>query len=95
MIKGCSKKVIVMHDTGSDMIEEAFFILKSGADTGKIKECDILKHAQTILKDGEYKDRFSSLGMNVMKRDKTKSSVHFIIGLVLGSVCSVIIMLII
>ena len=38
MIKGCNKRVIVMKDTGNDMIEEAFFILKLDVSQSKNKQ---------------------------------------------------------
>ncbi len=94
MIKGCSKKVIVMHETGCDMIEEAFFILKAGAETGKVKQGDILKHAQKILKNSEYNEKLSALGMNVMSRGGRKTPYQFIFGTIFGAICAMTIMFI-
>ena len=30
MIKGCSRRMIVLKDTGSELFDEAYFMLKSG-----------------------------------------------------------------
>lgn len=86
MIKGCNKRVIVMNDTGNSMIEQAFFILKPGSEKGLVSENDIVKHANTILSETRYNDRFSSLSMNVMKKDAKKGNVvQFISGVVVGA----------
>ncbi len=32
MLKGCKKQMIVLHGTGSEIFDEAYFILKKGDD---------------------------------------------------------------
>lgn len=85
MIKGCNKRVIVMKETGNEMIEEAFFILRPGFEKSAVSRGDLLCHANTILSKAESADRFSSICMNYQKplRDY-KSARLFILGFFLG-----------
>ena len=87
MIKGCSKRVIVMKDTGNAMIEEAFFILKPEASRTGVTEGDIIKQANLILEKSFYDDRFSHLSMNVNKKQGGKGRLSsFWSGLVIGAI---------
>ena len=47
MIKGCSRKVVVVKNTGSDLFEEAYFILKPSADA--FENADFLAEAKRII----------------------------------------------
>lgn len=47
MIKGCSRQVIVLKNTGSDLFEEAYFIVKSGGCAAK--HDDLLLEANRII----------------------------------------------
>lgn len=50
MIKGCSRRMIVLKDTGSDFFEEAYFVLKSGSSRCKLKtERDFIAEAERII----------------------------------------------
>ena len=76
MIKGCNKRVIVMKDTGNDMIEEAFFILKPDVSQSKNKQsgtADILKQASLILDAKGCEQPFSDVRLNVNKPYKKRS----------------------
>lgn len=88
MIKGCNKRVIVMKDTGNDMIEEAIFIIKPGCDKGFVGEDDIIKHANSILDKNAYNNRFSDLSMNVVKGRKNTGFASFWSGMVIGAIVS-------
>jgi len=87
MIKGCNKRVIVMKDTGHDMIEEAFFILKPEAVKGKgcFTGEDIVKQANLILDSKGFDSPFSGIKLNV-NNEKTKRMwmTPFLWGVVLG-----------
>ncbi len=85
MIKGCNRRVIVMKDTGNDMIEEAIFVLKSAGEKNGFSENDIIRHANSILDDGARKERFSSLSMNVTKPKRFSRLSGFLSGLVIGA----------
>ncbi len=47
MIKGCSKKVIVVKNTGSNMFEEAYFIINPKENARK--HSDFLAEANRII----------------------------------------------
>lgn len=51
-MRGYQKKVIFMKNTGSDLFEEAYFILKEGKD-GQA-EPDIIEEARRIVKENEH-----------------------------------------
>ncbi|MBR2459616.1 MAG: hypothetical protein IKB34_00080 [Clostridia bacterium] len=49
MIKGCTKKVIWMRNTESELFDEAYFILSEAASKGEARESDIVKEAKRII----------------------------------------------
>ncbi len=51
MIKGCTKRVIVVKDVSSDIFEEAYFILRPTSANTKVKksESDIISEANRIV----------------------------------------------
>lgn len=96
MIKGCNKRVIVMKNTGHEMIEEAFFILKPDTDTKKRPtENDILKQANLILDSKKMPSPLGDISLNVTsQRKKTFDFTSFLWGTVVGITITCIIMLI-
>lgn len=88
MIKGSNKRVIVMKDTGHDMIEEAFFILKANSPSCKEKcysEDDILKQANLILDEKGCGYPFGDVKYNVSALPRKKSRiVPFLLGAMSG-----------
>ena len=50
MIKGCSKRMIMLKDTGSDLFEEAYFVLKTRRGICNIStERDFIEEANRII----------------------------------------------
>lgn len=51
MLKGCTKRVIVIKDTGSDLFDEAFFVIKpQNSKSGKLRtETDFVYEANKII----------------------------------------------
>lgn len=98
MIKGCSKRVIVMKDTGNDMFEQAFFILKPEASVGMkgfYSEGDILKQANLILDAQGFDSPLSGIKLNVNSKNKKRFMLTpFLWGFVLGiaSACLLIVL---
>ena len=89
MIKGCNKRVIVMKDTGHDMIEEAFFILKPEAAKGRngCSDGDLLRQANLILDAKGYNAPLQGIRLNVNSRkEKRLWFTPFMWGLVAGVV---------
>ena len=50
MIKGCTKRVIVVRDIESNFFDEAFFIVKSGSSKRVASESDYINEASRIVK---------------------------------------------
>ena len=53
MLRGCQKKVVVLKDTGSDMFEEAYFIVKPEIE--KKSDFDIISEATKIISESSFK----------------------------------------
>ncbi len=50
MLKGCQRKIIMLKETGSDIFEEAYFVLRSDADVERsLSELDMVSEAQRIV----------------------------------------------
>lgn len=91
MIKGCSKRVIVMKETGNDMIEEAFFILKPGIQKKSLSESDLVTQAKSLLEKSERNTRFNGMNVNfVRQKPPLKIASPFIWGFALGVLAGVI-----
>ncbi len=94
MIKGCNKRVIVMKETGSDMIEEAIFIIRSDADRvyRDNAESDILRQANLILEKDGGDDKHGK-GVCVCEKKKTVFW-GFVSGLFMGATSASLLFLI-
>lgn len=50
LYKGCQKKMIMLKNTGSELFEEAYFILKDKDDKStKLSETDMIREANKII----------------------------------------------
>ncbi len=50
MVKGCQRRIVVLKDTGSDLFEEAYFILKEDLPESAAKiSPDMVEEANRIL----------------------------------------------
>lgn len=89
MVKGCQKKVICIKDTGSEMFEEAFFIMKPSKD-GIRKETDMVHEARRILENSRVQ---ASKAQHQTKNKKNSKVIFFsfLFGFVSAvTVCAVI-----
>lgn len=93
MIKGCNKRVVVMNETGNDVIEQAFFIIKPDKIKDGVSDNDIIKQANSILERCTYGERFSQMSMNVLRQEKKKKTGAFFLGTISGAVVSAAILL--
>ena len=80
MIKGCQKKIIMINDTGSDVFEQAYFIVKDERN-GAISKTDMIREANRIIENNLLGPYFSSARTKKIKK-KTETLTFF-----LGSVC--------
>ena len=89
MLKGCQKQIIVLRGTGSEIFEEAYFVLKKSKDGSSerpsgakadVRNAEMLLEANRILEDcrvgGKAKRRTS---------DPFRSAVFFSVGLIIGA----------
>lgn len=54
MYKGCQKKMIMLKNTGSELFEEAYFILKDKNDKyAKLSETDMVREANKIISNNQ------------------------------------------
>jgi len=47
--KGCQKRMIMLKNTGSEIFDEAYFILKEKAEKSRISENDMVREANRII----------------------------------------------
>ena len=78
MIKGCNKSVIYMKNTESDVFDEAYFILRNTIPADAYRECDMVREAERIIREGSGQTHAST------RRPRS------IYSFVMGVVCSVV-----
>ena len=66
MYKGCQKKMIMLKGVDSAIFEEAYFILKPGAENKSFSEDDMVKEANRIIEN--------NLITNYWKKSKSKKA---------------------
>lgn len=61
--KGCQKRIIMLKSTGSELFDEAYFILKERAEKSPhITESDMVKEANRIISDNILGNRRNRSG---------------------------------
>ncbi len=80
MLKGAQKQMIVIRTGDSRFFDEAYFVLRRGAETGKGRR-DLLAEANRILGECEGARRGSACR-------RARGIAVFLIGLVAGAVCA-------
>ncbi len=80
MIKGCSRKMIVIKDTGSDFFDEAYFILKPQGKSGKIKsEHEFVNEANRIISQSIIKG-FENSTKDLSEKKNRRGLAMFLLG---------------
>ncbi|MBO5374880.1 MAG: hypothetical protein J6A54_05495 [Clostridia bacterium] len=74
MIKGCQKRMIYIKDTGSDLFDEAYFILKKDIPIQTELDGDIIRTATAIINHSEFKQQKKK------KRLFSKGILFFLLG---------------
>lgn len=54
MIKGYQKRIIFVKDTGCDLFDEAYFILKKDVPSHLALEDDIVRTATALINEGAF-----------------------------------------
>ncbi|MBR5453936.1 MAG: hypothetical protein IKV54_07645 [Clostridia bacterium] len=68
MVRGCQKKIIHLRDTGSDLFEEAYFIIRPGKAALRASETDMIREARRILENNRLGERRPPVGKRQRKR---------------------------
>ena len=85
-MRGTQKRVVYLKNTGSDIFEEAYFIIKEKTDIDILAagENDLIKEASRIINENSGKKQ-----KNALKRI-TSQSCAFIIGVLISFIVTVI-----
>ena len=83
MVRGCQKKIIYLKNSGSDLFEEAYFIIKNSPRYEEFSECDMIEEANRIIEESFCIDENESLGRRLITFLK-RSALPFALGLALG-----------
>lgn len=83
MIKGCQKKIIMINDTGSDMFEQAYFIVKDEAQGAVCSKNDMIREANRIIENNLLAPYFSPVKRKSLK--KSAKNLVFFLGMVCGA----------
>lgn len=60
MIKGCKKNVVWVRNTGSEMFEEAYFIVSEKGRAHKVTESDMVREAGRLISESPSASYFPS-----------------------------------
>ena len=90
MVRGCQKKIIYLKSTGSEVFDEAYFVLSDKTPEETKGECDMVEEANRILNEcisiSENKSFFLKL------KDFVKTTViPFVTGMFVGIICIMLI----
>lgn len=88
-MKGTEKKMLLLKNTGSDIFEEAYFILKDRLPAVRVSESEMVKEANRIVSENLISGYFTG-GKAKGRVTPLKS---FILGLVLGASVAVLVLL--
>lgn len=90
MIKGCTKRVVVVKDVQSDIFEEAYFILRPGTNKNKAqtRENDIITEANRLVVGKS--DFCDTHHVTLKKENKAKRRGRDVLFFIFGVVVSVV-----
>lgn len=87
-MKGTQKKMLLLKNTGSDIFDEAYFILKDRFPAVTVSESEMIKEANRIVSENLISGYFT--GGKAKKKPNSLQS--FVVGLALG-ICATAILL--
>ncbi len=91
MIKGCSKRMIVLKNTGSKLFDEAYFVVKPGCAVGKLTgEKAFIDEANRILNESLYQ---KPLAQKPENSRKTSFFSGVLCGFLFGFVCAAVVLI--
>ena len=90
MVRGCQKKIIYLKSTGSEVFDEAYFVVSDNAPNEKKGECDMVQEANRILNESIYVSENENL-FNKTKEFIKSKILPFLTGFLLGVICILLI----
>ena len=90
MVRGCQKKIIYLKNTGSEVFDEAYFVVNDKTLGKDIAECDMVLEANRILDECVFIEDKTSVPSKILVFVKRKIT-PVLIGVVLGVITTLII----
>ena len=90
MVRGCQKKIIYLKNTGSDLFDEAYFVVGNNGYTSELVEEDLVDEAKRILDECIAQDDTID-GWQKCKGYIKVKTLPFILGLVIGITFTILI----
>ena len=84
MIKGCQKRIFFVKNTGCDLLDEAYFVLKDDVPVNDELNASIVQIATEVINQS---------GLPPRRKKSRKAILSFFSGCFLGAIISVIIFL--
>ena len=89
MVRGCQKRIVYLKSTGSDVFDEAYFVVREGT-LSLGDECDMIKEANRILDECVSIEKGRGLADKI--KDFTKRiTVPFLGGVIIGIIIAILI----
>ena len=90
MVRGCQKKIIYLKSTGSEVFDEAYFVVSDKAPDENKGECNMVEEANRILNECIYVSENENL-FNKIKVFLKSKVISFLIGYLFGMICILLI----
>ena len=90
MVRGCQKKIIYLKNTGSDVFDEAYFVVGNNVYTNELVEEDLVNEAKRILDECIAKDDVID-GWQKCKSFFRVKTMPFLLGVLIGVVTVIMI----
>ena len=90
MVRGCQKKIIYLKNTGSEVFDEAYFVVSDKAPDEEMGECDMIEEANRILNECISVTENEGLISRIKAFVKTKI-IPFLTGILFGMICILLI----
>lgn len=85
MVRGYQKRVIFLKKTGSEIFDEAYFILSDSYESASGGECDMIAEANRIIDENLCLGQTSKAGFfSRVRRSFTRWAISFLIGAIAG-----------
>ena len=92
MLKGCQKRIIMINDTGSDIFDQAYFIIKDANICDRFCKTDMIREANRIIDNNLLGAYFSGERKKKRGRYDVRS---FVLGALFGAALVAILWLVI